>query len=144
MKHYQKFFNLPTKDKALAIEAFFLLAWYRVTILVMPFRVIAARLEKASHRSQVPEASRDKRLPGRIGRAVSSVAAHTPWDSKCLVQSLTAYRMLKQRQYPCDLYLGVAKDDQGKMVAHAWTQSGAIDVTGTAIREQYTVTYHFQ
>ncbi len=48
-----------------------------------------------------------------IGRAVRTAASRTPWESKCLAQALAAALMLRWRQIPFVLTLGVAKTSNG-------------------------------
>ena len=68
-------------------------------------------------------------------------AIYTPWESACLVQSLTAQKMLHKRGITGVLYLGVTKDQESKekMKAHAWTQCGETIITGGAGHEEFTV-----
>lgn len=144
MRLLSKFFELNRFQKAFVFEAFFLLAYYRIVILILPFNKIVKQMERLGSRPTSSDSAFDESFPREIGLAVSRTAAHTPWESKCLVQSLTAYHLLKCRHYPCTISLGVAKDVTGKMVAHAWTQSGQIDVTGAEIKDRYTVTCRFE
>ena len=143
MRLLTKFIELNRFQKAFVFKAFFLLAYYRVVILILPFDKIVKHMERLGSRPTSTDSEYDESFPREIGLAVSRTAAHTPWESKCLIQSLTAYHLLKSRHYPCTLSLGVAKDEKGKMVAHAWTQSGQIDVTGADIKDRYMVTYRF-
>ena len=74
-----------------------------------------------------------------IGKAIEQAAAHTPWESACLAQSLTAQKMLKKRGIPGVFYLGVAKESKEKMKAHAWSQCGESIITGAKGHETFTV-----
>ena len=64
---------------------------------------------------------------------------HLVWARKCLVVSIAAKRMLDRRQIPATLYMGVAKNEKGKLIAHAWLRSGDIWVSGGRNRHQFTV-----
>ena len=61
------------------------------------------------------------------------------WARKCLVTSIAAKRMLNRRKIPATLYMGVAKNEKGKLIAHAWLRSGDIWVTGGRNRNKFTV-----
>lgn len=76
-----------------------------------------------------------------ISKAICRAANNTPWESACLVQSLSAYRMLRRRGIAGIFYLGVMKDANAKdkMKAHAWTEVGEKILTGGAGHEEYTV-----
>ncbi|MDR1171095.1 MAG: lasso peptide biosynthesis B2 protein [Bacteroidales bacterium] len=64
---------------------------------------------------------------------------HLVWGRKCLVESIAAKRMLNRRQIPATLYMGVAKNEKGKLIAHAWIRSGDIWVSGGRNRHKFTV-----
>ena len=50
------------------------------------------------------------------------------WHNRCLVQSLAARWMLCRRGMPSRLSLGVAKDKNGKTIAHAWIIAYNIEI----------------
>ena len=76
-----------------------------------------------------------------ISKAICRAANNTPWSSACLVQALTAQRMLQRRSITGVFYLGVMKDPNAKekMKAHAWTEAGEQILTGGAGHEEYSV-----
>ena len=61
---------------------------------------------------------------------VVNTSRYTPWESLCLVQSMTVQSMLNRRNISSTLYLGVNKDSNEKMVAHSWIRCGKMYVTG--------------
>lgn len=52
---------------------------------------------------------------------------------------MTAKLMLKRRKTKCTLYLGVSKEDNNLMKAHAWVRSGNIIATGAKGKERFKV-----
>lgn len=62
--------------------------------------------------------------------AVLLVSKYTPWESKCLVQALTAQKMLKRRSIKSTIYFGIGRDIDKSILAHAWLKCGGITVTG--------------
>ena len=69
-----------------------------------------------------------------IRRLVLQVCNHTPWQSKCLVRAILTQHLLKQRNIPSTLYLGVNKNESGEMQAHAWLRFGEIIIMGEKIK----------
>jgi Transglutaminase-like superfamily len=69
--------------------------------------------------------------------AVSAAAARTPWRSTCLVRSLAGCAMLRRHGVPSVVYLGVAKDASGRLVAHSWLRCGGRVVTGGGSQQGY-------
>ena len=69
----------------------------------------------------------------KISWAVQKVSKITPWESKCLVQALTAQNLLYSSNIDSTLYLGVRKENslqKEKMIAHSWIRCGKLYVTG--------------
>ena len=83
------------------------------------------------------------KLAKKISWIVTTIAKYTPWESKCLVQALTAQKMLKKQGVSTTLYLGVKKDNNNQMLAHAWIRCGDYFVTGGGNRHGYAVVAKF-
>ena len=124
------FFHIKWCDKVILLEALFLTGIARLVILSIPFgkykKYIGTHKEETSFDINLEE----YRVIKRIAWAVNTVSKYTPWESKCLVQALTAQRMLKERKVSSTLYLGVNKDEKNNMKAHAWLRCGQVIVTG--------------
>ena len=66
----------------------------------------------------------------RVSWAITVAARHVPWRSDCLLQVMAADRWLRQHDLYADFYLGVAKDPQEGLAAHAWLRYGDLTITG--------------
>ena len=133
-----KFFRRSVPEQSLFLEALFWLALSRLAIRTVPFRRIAPFLgqtmvETPAH--ALPEPA----LPGRISWAVQTASRYTPWESKCLAQAMAAKMMLKLRRLPSTAYLGLLKEGEDGLKAHAWIRCGDRILTGAQGRRQYTV-----
>ncbi len=127
----------------LLLEAYYYLGYARLLIRSMPFSKIAPKLGECMQETQ-----RDKNQAGRIAlrrisHAIAIMSRYTPWESKCLVKAIAAMKMLERRQMESTLYLGTAKDENSKMIAHAWLRSGRFYVTGAEGMERFTVVSKF-
>ena len=60
-------------------------------------------------------------------------------ESKCLAQAMTARVLLGVMGIRTSLLLGVARDPELKMEAHAWVLAGRASVTGANGFGSYTV-----
>ena len=52
---------------------------------------------------------------------------------------MTAKIMLRRRGIKSTIYLGVAKNERGEMIAHAWIKAAGLTLTGSAGADQFTV-----
>ncbi|WNR43812.1 lasso peptide biosynthesis B2 protein [Paenibacillus roseipurpureus] len=131
-------FQLDTTTMLLFMEAYMYLGWARI-LKSLPFaRVVQGMgLEMGESPLEVPYL--DKRVVAKVAVAVQTMSSYTIWDSKCLVRALTGMKMLSKRKMHSTLYLGTAKDEHGRMIAHAWLRCGPYYVTGAEEMKRFTV-----
>ena len=103
------------------------LALARVRHAAWPVARILSDLESPSPRTPSQNVSADL---ARLSWAIAAAAHHVPWRADCLLQAMAAHRWLRRRGVSTDFFLGVRKDDQGDLHAHAWLRCGDVTVTG--------------
>lgn len=138
MKRFIRLLRQPPRVWFLVCAALLLTGWYRWRLLHIPFSRLSGRI--GTYYLETKLTHKDSPVIREVQYAVSGISRHTPWQSRCLVQALAAKRLLKLYHLPCTLYMGVKKDEQGKMLAHAWLRCGDCLVTGGAGHRLYTVT----
>jgi len=133
-----RFLSLSMAQRHLLIEAIGWLLMLRIATLTLPYRRVASllRLTPSGAKGGPPVSSSDC---APAGWAVQAAACRTPWLSTCLVQSLAGYAILRRRRVPSVVYLGVAKDAGGKLIAHSWLRCGDHIVTGGGDHWRYSV-----
>ena len=80
----------------------------------------------------------------QVSQAVNIMSCYTFWESQCLVKAIAAMKMLERRQIESTIYFGTAKDENGKMIAHAWLRSGPFYITGAEGMERFVVVINLQ
>jgi hypothetical protein len=140
MTALRKFLSLQWKERFLLLEAFIWLGFSRAALLLVPFKWIAPRLGY-----QVNNVEETQNIPSppagikQVGWAVETMSHHTPWESACLAQAMTAKFMLRRRSVSSMLYLGMKKGVGGKPIAHAWLKVGDILLVGGAGHETFSI-----
>lgn len=135
-------FSLNRKTLFLLIEAYVCLGWARLLVYLPFYRVapsLGSQMQETSY-DLVPSA---KAVVKNISHAIQIVSRYTFWESKCLVKAIAAWKMLQRRNIDCTLYLGTARDEAGKMIAHAWLRSGSLYITGVEQMGDFTVVGKF-
>ena len=138
----KKFTKLSSEEKKLFLEAYVTLGVMRAAILTVSFKRLTRSLEHLPNKEEITTLNDyEISIATSVGQAITRAIAHTPWESACLAQSLTAQRMLQKRGIPGVFYLGVTKDEESeeKMKAHAWSQCGDTIITGGEGHEDFTV-----
>ena len=141
-KRVRTFFRIDNTLKFEFIQVIIYEGIYRAYILFVPFNKLRKKMGRYKGESKATEDKETYKKAMHVSWIVTTVAAKTPWESKCLVQALAAQKMLKNKGISTTIYLGVRKE-KDEMKAHAWLRCGEYYVTGGAIREQYSVVAKF-
>jgi hypothetical protein len=130
--------RLLSRDGLWALEALACLAFARIAVVALPFRVLARRL--GVRQSETPAAEALNPVSRRVAWAVQAMARRTPWRSGCLEQAIAAKWMLRRRGVATTLYLGLTREP---VAAHAWLRAGDANVTGGQDVSRYAVVASF-
>ena len=136
------FLRLSTQGKVLFLEAYYTLAITRISIMWVPFKKLTRNFSHQKTPSSLPLLYPvDKVLALDIKKAIKQATSYTPWESSCLIQSLTAHKMLKKRGISGVIYIGVKRDknEQKKIQAHAWVQTGEYVITGEKESKSFAI-----
>ncbi len=132
-------------ERYLLLEAFIFLCLARLALLFFPFRWLARTLGRHMHESERAMGTETLNTARMVGSAIRSAANYTPWESVCLPQAVAAMWMIKRRNIPGTLYMGVRKEGSGtgRLTAHAWVRCGNAVITGAKGHLHYTVVSAF-
>ncbi len=119
------------------LEAFVYLGWARI-LKAMPFSKIAPSLGRRMTETPPDHDPDNERTIRQVKEAVRVMSRHTFWESQCLVRAIAAKKMLERRRIECTLYMGTARDDSGKLIAHAWLRCGPFYITGAEEMKRFT------
>lgn len=138
------------RHRYLLLETLFWLAIARLAMVTLPFRWLTLNMGERMAETPIETLPLEQRRTlFRIAWAIRKLSPHTPWQSKCLVQAMTAKRMLQRRKINSTLYLGVLINkendpaDSDPLKAHAWLRSGRMLLTGAPGHRRFTVVATF-
>lgn len=146
-----RFLSLSNQRRWLLLEASLWLGLARVAVLTLPFRWIMAALgqrplavEMATPPTDLSKVQQDEiQQVALVTWAIRIVSRRTPWQSNCLAQALAGQIMLRRRRIVNILYLGIMKEKDNALTAHAWLRSHNFIVTGGGQLERYVVVARF-
>jgi len=132
-----KFLRLSGSERALLLRATILLAAIRLGLSALPFASLRNMLARLA-----TTGSRTENQPGgaagqRMVWAVETASRQFPAIGTCLTQALAAHVLLARRGYDSNLRIGVARNSQGKFVAHAWLEKDGAVLIGGAWHKNY-------
>lgn len=140
-----RFVRRPVAEQWRLLSAWILLGFSRALIVAIPFRHIAPVLgRRSSELAGVQHVTPPQQTQARvIGEIIQRAARHTPWDANCFAQAITARVLLGAKRIPHTLHFGVARDERGRLEAHAWVCAGQTYVTGGKVCARFTVVGSF-
>lgn len=142
MRKLRIFFSFTMEMRKILIEAYFYLAWGRI-LKWIPFSKVAPSLGYPMVETSYDMDSLKIQTLQEISNAIYLMSKYTFWESECLVKAFAAMKMLEKRQVDCTLYLGIAKDEKGKLIAHAWLRAGSYYITGKEGMKRFTIVQKF-
>ena len=142
MKKLRIWWNTDWETKKLLVESYVNLAWARF-LKSIPFSKVAPSLGLMMKETSYEPNMTNRKILAEISNSIHIMSKYTFWESQCLVKAMAAMKMLEKRRIESTLYLGTAKDEEGKLIAHAWLRSGPYYVTGAEGMERFTVVGKF-
>jgi hypothetical protein len=126
--------RLFSADGVLLAESAGLLLFVRIALLCCGFGTVLEVVNRAA----ATVSSVQRRSPRTIERvrwAVLKASRFVPGARHCLTQALVAKALLGVDGRPMKLRIGVGKDETGRLIAHAWLESGGTPVFGATHAE---------
>jgi len=123
----RKLRSLSAPERTLLVEAAALMPVVHAMQQTLPFKRWRALLEQ----HEPPHATSSSRpTPAQVAWAVEAARRWVPGDFKCLPTAYTAHLLLHRHGHPSRIHVGVARDPQGKVEAHAWVDCDGRTVVG--------------
>ena len=137
-----RYFTLKKEEKLLFHQALKLLISWKIRIVFLPMRnyvKLFGEKGKEATSIDVPDADEIYKFSFAIHRADSAL----PWRSKCLTEAIATKRLLARYNKKSTLFLGVAKDERQKLIAHAWLKYSQKIIMGEKGHQKFTVVEKF-
>jgi hypothetical protein len=94
-------------------------------VVALPFSCIKRLLRLKAYQANTFYAENKDNSPfvQDLFKIVDSISRHVFWTNTCLVRSIVLKLLLRRRNMGAILYLGLAKDANGQLKAHAWLKA---------------------
>jgi hypothetical protein len=141
-KIYQHIIKGSWEIKKMYLTAFFYSLYIRFCMLFVRYKryesTMGSRGKIISYIELSPIQFQQIKL---VKTVVLANSKYTPWESKCMVQALSAKWLLKKYNIPSTIYFGVTKDEEnlGKLKAHAWLKVNETFITGALGHKKFKV-----
>lgn len=136
MRRLAKFFRLSAADRRLLLAAAGLSVVTWVGVRLLPLQRLARLLACVAPTFGWAAGSRS--LEGRVRWALPAVSRVMPFVRNCLLQALVAQALFEKARLPSRLHIGVARDGDEPLRAHAWVERDGLVLIGGPGVERYT------
>ncbi len=129
MRVLRKFTCLAPADRRLLVTAALVLGLVGAALRLVSFKKLLQLTEEFSHTTS----QRQNPLPPsseRITWAIAAVSRRIPLLSRCLTQAVAAKILLARCGHPALMRIGVSRNENGRLEAHAWVESQGVVVMG--------------
>ena len=136
---YSKIRHLSVRDWWLFFRAIYWTGIARILIVFVPLKRFSFLL--GIHMKESPETAADENMAILVSDALAIGRASriVPWRCKCYEQAIAAKMILRGYCLQTTLYYGVTKDNDKKLIAHAWVRCDHYIVTGRSGMKRFTV-----
>src|SRR5687768_5912073 len=117
--------RISRRERQLLAEATLLVPVVHQLQQRLPFARWRRLLERAR-----PSTSRPNASPREVAWAVGVAADYLPGQYKCLPRAYATHVLLARHGHASQVRVGVARDPQGKVEAHAWVDCQGVTVIG--------------
>ena len=124
MRRMGKFLRLSSADRLLLVRCMLTVAAIRLGLSVFSYNTLRRWLATSAPAAQASDA-----VAERVAWGVETAARLVP-GATCLTKAFAAQLLLARAGYQSQMRIGVAKDAQGKFIAHAWLISDGQVVVG--------------
>lgn len=136
MNKFLKFLFLSYQKKKLLSQSLLLLSIIRLSLWLFPFRWLNKAL---SYFDSAAAKQTDWLVINSITQAVRKCSRFVP-SATCLTQALTTRTLLRLKGQNPQLKIGVDKDEDNKLLAHAWIEvDGRIVIGKLPHHQRYKV-----
>ena len=118
MKALIKFLRLDFSEKSLLIKSWLLIILVRFGLSIFSFEKLRGILKKYSN-PRAKYLNQDIDV-FRVGTLVAIAGRYWYWKKPCLTLALIAKFFLDRRGVETVMHIGVKKDSENKLEAHAW------------------------
>lgn len=132
-----KFFNKPLHINLLLIEASIYTLWAYLMIRIFSFKTYLKWLKNPKKNIYNEQDIKE------VFFTIKKIDKYAFWTTTCYTQAIAARLIFKRKNIKSQIFLGMTKDKDGQLLAHAWTKVEDLVITGGGNLNKYKVLYIF-
>lgn len=135
----KKYYSIDQTERKILNRTFFWLIYAFILVRFIPLRWFSSSLGEFNKRAEVKTDERQIQLINLFRKNLKRLKKVLPWQVKCFEEAIAGKKVLINYDIRTTLYLGVTKEGEQNLKAHAWLKSGDQFITGERGYKNYTV-----
>lgn len=138
-KLLKKYYKIDKKERVILNQTFFWLIYAFVLVRIIPLKWFNSVLGEFKKEIEFEINEDQLQLIKVLRKNIRRLKRKLPWKVKCFEEAIAVKKVLERHQIKSTIYLGVSKDKNSKLIAHAWLKIGNVFITGKKGFEKFTV-----
>lgn len=143
LKAIKKFFLVSGEERRLFFQAIWIAILARIYILNLSSKKLPGFLGTPHKESTFETNIAENSVFLKVYMAMRRSTIYLPFKKKCLIEAIVVKKMLQKYNIVTTIYLGVAKDENKNLIAHAWLRYGSKIIVGKKGMERYVAVEWF-
>jgi hypothetical protein len=138
-KLFKRYYKIDKKERVILNQTFFWLIYAYILVRIIPLRWFNSILGEFKKEIEFDLSDNQLLLIHNLKKNIQRLKRKLPWKVKCFEEAIAVKKVLEKYQVKSTIYLGVSKDKNSKLIAHAWLKIGEKFITGEKGYEKFTV-----
>ena len=136
-KKFKEYYLLSKQERKILNRTFFWLIRAFVLVRFIPLKWFSSLLGEFRKEIEVESLQIDTIL--NVKKNIRRAKRILPFRVKCFEEAIAAKKVLEKEGVKSTLYLGVDKNTENELIAHAWLKVGELFVTGESRTQEFKV-----
>lgn len=138
-KLVKKYYSTDKTERKILNRTLIWLICAFVLVRFIPLRWFNLFLGEFKNQTEVTLNDKQIQVINGFRISLRRLKKYLPWKVKCFDEAIAGKKVLNKYEIKTTLFLGVTKEGEQNLKAHAWLKSGSIFVTGEKGYKRYAI-----
>jgi hypothetical protein len=135
----KKYFKQSNLEREILNQTFAWLLLSFILVRIIPLRWFSSLLGGFKKEIETELKATDLVKITSVKKSIKRIKKILPWKVKCFEEAIAAKKVLEKYRIKSTLYLGVDKNENKQLIAHAWLNNGDFKITGGNVATKFRV-----
>ena len=139
LKKFRKYFLISKQERKILNRTFFWLICALILVRLIPLKWFNSILGEFKKELNTDINTKEIDIILSLKKNIRRLKRVLPWRVKCFEEAVAAKKVLEEKGIKSTLYLGVDKNLNDELIAHAWLKKGQYFIAGEKDSEKFKV-----